>query len=248
MSDNQDKESLNRLANELNLPYTLVSTTDDQRQLRKRLAFARRLYAAGQAPSGAPSKITVAKAYYAAYRLHDDIGKVLGYLGGTLETIGDYAHDLKQIAPIIANAADVQLQAARHIAGEVWMGEDLSEEEKGYLGKVLGKSITSSKHYVVAGLADFSAPVPLLVSNEKPWVDVADAWVSASVEQCSGRYAAALLPKELADRVADSVDDAVRIDVTQLDPRDRRAVASRLSAELDANPDDVYRAVTRAFI
>ena len=249
MSALHEKETLNGLVNQLNLPYTIVSTTDEQRELRRRLAFVRRLQLALHPTLTQPTKITVAKAYLAAYRLHDDMGKLLGYLGGQFEDIGDYAHDLRQLAPVAAQAAEAQTQLARELKSQVSMGEGYTDEERSYLGKVLKETIKTVKCYAVSAPMTSPTEGSPKIFGEGYWPDVADTWAAASTwDTGTETYGAALLPGALAARVRDRTDEAVLVNVTQLNERDRLHVATKLSRELDRDNSDVRTAIIRSFV
>lgn len=251
MTTNPDKETLNGLVNQLNLPYSVVSTTDDPRELRRRLAFVRRIQASQLPAKDHATKIDVAKSYLAAYRMDEDRGKLLGYMGGRLSDIGDYAHDLKQLAPILKQALSDEVQKVRHYLVTADMHADLTEEEKGYLSKVLKTSIRSVKQYAVASATPVEPArgLQLLSRSEQHYPTVADTWAAACAVTPGDttHIRAALVPGPLVDHLRSIESGLIYVDVTQLDSEDRRQVAVNLQNELRTDSSDALAAITRAF-
>lgn len=251
MTTNPDKETLNGLVNQLNLPYSIVSTTDDPRELRRRLAFARRIQASQLPVKDQATKIDVAKAYLAAYRMDEDRGKLLGYMGGRLSDLGDYAHDLKQLAPVLKQALSEEVQKVSHYLVAVNMHADLTEEEKGYLSKVLKTSIRSVKQYAVASESPVepARALQLLGRSDQHYPTVADSWAAACAVTPGDTddIRSALVPGPLADHLRSIKASSVHVDVTQLDLKDRQHVAVNLQSELRTDSSDTLAAITRAF-
>lgn len=251
MTTNPDKETLNGLVNQLNLPYSIVSTTDDPRELRRRLASVRRIQASQLPVKDQATKIDVAKAFLAAYRMDEDRGKLLGYMGGRLSDIGDYAHDLRQLAPVLKQALSEEVQKVSHYLVTADMHADLTEEEKGYLSKVLKTSIRSVKQYAVAS----STPVEparalqLLSRSDQHYPTVADTWAAACAVTPGDttEIRAALVPGPLAEHLRTIETGLIYVDVTQLDRKDRQQVAVNLQNELRTDSSDALAAITRAF-
>lgn len=249
MTTSPDQETLVGLVNQLNLPYTLASTTDDQRELRRRIAFARRIQAAQGPLKDFPSKIDTAKSFLAAYRMQDDLGKLLGYLGGRLEDIGDYAHDLKQLAPVVRRAADNEVEVALQYSHLTHMRSDLTDEEKGYLSKVLKTPVHHVKQCVVATVTDPEPRQQLQLLAKGSYPSIADAWAAACAVHPTEAESVrtAVVPSPLAGYLKGLNDHTVTVDVTQLDPEGRFEVAKNLEAELRLDRTDLRAAITRAF-
>lgn len=253
MSDSYEKDALNALTNELNLPYSLVSTTDSVKELRRRIAFVRRVQVANQPLLDPQSRIDVAKTVLNSLRLEADRNKLLGYLGGRVDTAGHYLADLSVLAPAVTTAAEnMERTALQHIDLNN-TAAPLTKEEEAYLSKVLNAEVRTSKQYAVISKATTTEGTAIQRRLIGPTTsfDIADAWAAAAVVPATVEnylpYKAAVVPGVLVDRLQVRDPDAVIINVTQLDVPGRLEFAYELAKELSERPTALATAISRAF-
>lgn len=252
MSESHEKRALDALINELNLPYALVSTTDSIKELRRRTAFVRRIKEATQPLPATPSRIEVAKSVLNALRLESDRNKLLGYLGGRIDTASQYLADLSVLAPAATRATEQMVKSASKQIAQNHTGGPLTKEEEAYLSKVLNAEIRTSKQYAVVSKVNDQAPhLQRHLFGPLTSFDIADAWAAAAVVPDSIAhnlpYKAAVVPGMLVERIKVRDPEAVVINVTQLEVPDRLRFAYRLASELGHNPNALGAAISRAF-
>lgn len=247
------RTGLNGLVNTHNLPYTLVSTAEgDVKELRRRTAFVRRLAELEYVSVDDDNrKIVVAKTLLAIFRIRKDLDNLVGLLGGTRATVGDFAEDLRELAPRVSTAITAATQDVlneiRADEGAGVMHQPYTRGEEAYLGKVLGGKFRPTAMCAVAAHAsDDQDLTPLGVGNF--WPDAADAWAAASVVSTPGAsLQSALMPQALAARVQERDPDAVVVNVAQLDVKNQLHVARNLAPELERRPEDTTAAIMHSF-
>lgn len=252
MSESYEKDALNALINELNLPYSLVSTTDSIKELRRRTAFVRRIQESRKPGEIPGSRIEIAKTMLSALRLEADRSKLLGYLGGRIDTASQYLADLSELAPVVTQAAS---DFSRLVSSQIQhnaTGTPLSKEEEAYLSKVLNAEVRTSKQYAVVTKASTEGTaLQRCLIGPMTTFDVADAWAAAAVipETIDQElpYKAAVVPGLLVDRIKVRDPEAVVINVTQLEVDDRLRFAYNLASQLGERPNALGAAISRAF-